>query len=359
MKPDDRSNEFSISPHYTTRELIPENQETPIHFLRHWITPEDFLFLRNHFPYPSLKEEAFLLPIDGEVKQPKIFRYGDLLHMPSRTVTAVLECSGNKRAYFCPQVYGVQWEDGALCQAIWKGVSLSYLLSLTEIADTAVEVVFEGYDAGKRTDIDGVFHYARSLPISKAICPDTLIAYELNGKILPYKHGYPLRLIVPQWYGMAWVKWLKRITVINHHFTGPFQEIDYNYYPCKENDLGKRPVTTINVNSIIQYPLDLSEMNTGTHYIEGLAWTGEGIVSKVEISTDYGQTWHKASLNQDLSQPYSWVGWTYVWMVGQKGEYTIFSRATDTCGRTQPFEPEWNRKGYGYNGIASVRVKIE
>lgn len=349
----------TIEPYLTTRGLKPENQETPIHFLRQWITPTEHFYIRNHFTYPQLTQQAFFLPIEGEVVRPSVFRYDDLVRMPSKTIILPLECSGNKRAYFEPKVYGEQWKDGALSQGIWKGVPLSSLLSVTGLKSTALEVVFEAYDYGKRTDLEGIFYFARSLPIRKALHPDTLIAYELNGEPIPFKHGYPLRLIVPQWYAMASVKWLKRIIVIDHHFKGPFQDIDYNYYPYKDSDEGKTPVTNINVASVIQQPLNHSILDTGTHLIEGIAWTGMGIITEVEISTDGGENWNKVELIQDLSQPYAWTFWKYTWKVPDKGEYTIMSRARDSFGHIQPFDAMWNRKGYGYNAVYAIKVKVE
>ncbi len=351
--------DFKAEPHLTTGNLYPENQETPIRFLRDWTTPENLIYIRNHFSYPVLTNNFYQLQIDGEIKQPTIFHYEDLLTMPSRTLVTVIECSGNKRAYFRPRVYGEQWQDGAISQAVWKGVSLNYLLLMTGIKDSAFEVVFEGHDAGRRKDIPGIFSFARSLPLEKALHPDTIIAYEVNGAPIPYKHGYPLRLIVPGWYGMAWVKWLKRISVIDHLFTGPFQAIDYNYYPYKDSDRNKKPVTTININSIIQYPMNLSILNTGNHNIKGLAWTGKGVMTAVEVSTDNGVTWDFAKLQRDPSQVYSWVLWNHQWNVHNQGEYTVMSRAYDSYGRSQPEAAAWNRKGYGYNGIPITRVKVE
>ena len=348
-----------VQPYLTTKSLKPENQETPIHFLRQWITAEEYFFIRNHFDYPKLTQQSYYLPIEGEVLKPLIFEFNDLVRMYSKTLVLPLECSGNKRTFFDPQVYGEQWGDGAISQGIWKGVPLRTLLQLTGLKSNALEVVFEAYDYGKREDIKEVLNYARSLPLNKALHPDTLIAYELNGKAIPFKHGYPLRLIVPQWYAMASVKWLKRITVINRQFEGPFQEIDYNYYPFKESDEGKQPVTYINIASIIGQPLKGSILDTGRHEIEGIAWTGTGVITLVEISTNGGETWSKAELTQDISQPYSWVFWKYSWRVSEKGEYTIMSRARDSSGRIQPFEASWNRKGYGYNAVYTIKVKVE
>ena len=318
-----------------------------------------YFFIRNHFDYPKLTQQAYYLPIEGEVLQPTVINYEDIIRMPSKSLGLPLECSGNKRSYFNPKVYGEQWEDGAISQGLWKGVPLSNLLSFAGLKRTALEVVFEAYDYGKRKDLAGSFNYIRSIPIRKALHPDTLIAYELNGNPIPFKHGFPFRLVAPQWYAMASVKWLKRIIVIDHHFKGPFQEIDYNYYPYKDSDLGKTPVTTINVSSMIQQPLSHSILDTGKHVIEGIAWTGAGIISEVEVSTDEGESWDKANLFHDPSQLYSWIFWNYVWEVSDKGEYTIMSRATDSFGRIQPFEAMWNRKGYGYNAVYTVKIKVE
>ncbi|TCP28704.1 molybdenum-dependent oxidoreductase-like protein [Scopulibacillus darangshiensis] len=347
-----------MKPFLLTRGLVPENQETPIHFLGGDLTPASYFYRRNHFRYPLLTHESYYIPISGCVRTPTIFSFKDILSLPSKTLNVLLECSGEKRAFFHPKVFGEQWEDGALSQARWKGVPLRTLIEYTGATDKAMEVVVEGYDFGTRTDRPGLFSFARSLPIDKALHPDTLIAYELNGKPIPFKHGYPLRLIVPQWYAMASVKWVKKITLINSHFKGPFQDTDYIYYPHRTNDAGRYPVTTMRVNSTIQQPLNLAVLGQGVHKIRGIAWTGQGIVSRVEISVDNGRTWDNATLHTH-PKPYVWVSWTYNWDVHEKGEYTVLSRAIDSAGNMQPKQAEWNRKGYGYNAVSDVKVKIE
>nr|WP_295975239.1 sulfite oxidase [uncultured Bacillus sp.] len=348
-----------IKPYLVTRRLIPENQENPIHFISTAITPEHYFYRRNHFPYPALSEQSFLLSAGREVQRPLTFHYQDLLRMPSKELLVVLECSGNNRGHFRPRVFGEQWEGGAISQGIWRGVALRDLLKLTGMHSTAKEIVFEGYDYGKRTDLEGEFVFARSLPLEKALHPDTFVAYALNGKPIPYKQGYPLRLIVPQWYAMASVKWLRTITVIDTHFNGPFQDIDYVYYPEKDSDAGKMPVTTIHVNSIIQQPLNWSVLDTGIHQLHGIAWSGTGFITNVEISVDGGENWKRAAVQPISQNPYSWVFWTYTWVVNQKGEYTIMSRATDSYGFVQPKVAKWNRKGYGYNACSTVQVKVD
>ena len=168
---------------------------------------------------------------------PKIFSLQEIYSLPSKTIKVVLECSGDKRELFKPKVYGEQWGKGAISQGIWKGVSLRTLLQHTGLIDSAKEIVFEGYDYGERPDSNQLFNFSRSLPLEKALDPATIIAYEYNNHPIPFKHGFPLRLIVPGWYAMASVKWIKKITVIDEEFKGPFQAVDYVYYPNKENEV--------------------------------------------------------------------------------------------------------------------------
>ncbi len=348
-----------IKPNLKTKSLIPENQETPIQFVEGDMIPVNLFYRRNHFAYPAPVNSESQLIVGGLVRQPYLFRYHDLRSMPSKIVTAVLECSGNKRAKFNPPVYGEQWEDGAISQGSWKGVPLRHLFSITGLSPSAREVVFEGWDKGERTDMDRTVPFARSLPIEKALHPDTILAFEYNGRPLTFKHGYPLRLVVPQWYGMSSVKWVKRITVIDHKFQGPFQSIDYTYYPHPDSDRDKFPVTTTHVNSIIQKPLDYEILDTGIQEIKGIAWSGEGDITAVDISMDGGQTWNGAALSKPANGQYTWTKWTIAWEAEEPGEYEIKARASDSAGRVQPAEAFWNRKGYGYNAIPMAHVKVE
>ncbi|MFD1039294.1 sulfite oxidase [Virgibacillus byunsanensis] len=352
---------FSFNnPYLITRSLYPENQETPIHFIPSNHTPDHLFFRRNHFPYPTLNQSRFWIPIGGSVLNPTIFSNYDLLKLPSKTVNTVLECAGNKRNFFEPNVFGEQWEKGATSMGKWKGVSLGTLFEITGLEKDAKEVIVEGYDYGNRTDLDQIYTYTRSLPLEKALHPDTIIAYEYNDKPIPFKHGFPFRLVVPNWYAMASVKWIKQINIINTTFEGPFQTVDYVYYPKKENDEGSFLVTINNVNSTIQQPLHMEKLETGRHMIKGIAWTGKGEITTVEISTDGGETWSNAAIaHTDGVHDYTWSTWSFDWMVSEKGEFTILSRARDSYDRVQPPNPFWNQKGYGYNAIDQIKVKVE
>ncbi len=348
--------DLPIKPFLTTQSLKPENQETPIKFLTTNIIPDKYFFLRNHFTYPTILAKNFMLPIYGEVIKPYAFDFDTIIKLNQVTINGLLECAGNHRAKFEPRVYGEQWEEGAISQGEWKGIPLRDLLAITGLKANALEVIFEAYDFGNREDMDHNVHYTRSLPLEKALHPDTILAFEYNGKPLSLKHGFPLRLIVPGWYGMASVKWLKKITVINGYYQGPFQMIDYVYYP--KGNSHPYPVTTINVNSLIQKPLDYSILDQGLQQIEGIAWSGEGSITKVEVSVD-GEKWIIAEISQQFQGSYTWTNWKFQWHAKQKGEYTIYCRAQDSKGRIQPQKPLWNKKGYGYNAIAKVRVKVE
>lgn len=350
--------ELKVEPYLISKTLIPENQETPIHLLNGDLVDTKLFYRRNHFTYPLFTNSFYFLSIGGLVQKPIIFSLQDIYSLPSRTMEVVLECAGDKRELFYPKVFGEQWGKGAISQGVWKGVSIRTLLQYTGLSDLAKEIVFEGYDYGVRPDSNLLFHFSRSLPLEKALDPDTIIAYEYNDQPIPFKHGFPLRLIVPGWYAMASVKWIKNITVINKEFTGPFQAVDYVYYPNKENDSGKSPVTSINVNSTIQFPFNRQILNTGIYEIHGIAWSGNGLIAKVEISLDDGQTWDSCRLSA-ATEKHAWISWQYKWEVLKKGEYTIKSKATDFEGNVQPISPLWNRKGYGYNAMDSISVKVE
>lgn len=343
-----------VRPYLTTRSLSPENQETPIHFISLRQPIADSLFYRrNHFPYPILTPESYTLKISGSVDHPLRLHYSELLNLPSQTNRVLIECSGNKRAYFEEKVFGEQWEHGALSEGIWKGVPLTTLLEYSGINDDAAEVVFRGRDTGVKNGQH--VYYERSLPIDKALHPEVMIAYEYNGKPISHKHGYPFRLIVPGWYGMASVKWLKEITLIKNKFTGPFQTEDYVYY--YKNGTSE-PVTTHKVNSTIQQPLDKQLVKSGTHAINGIAWTGTAVITKVEISFDKGDSWEEAKL-LNTPKEYQTVSWSYVKEFKSGNIYYISVRATDSEGSTQPANAIWNKKGYGYNSAMTITVKAE
>jgi DMSO/TMAO reductase YedYZ molybdopterin-dependent catalytic subunit len=264
------------------RSVVPENQEFPVLALSSQLTPESFHYIRNHFPHPS-SLGGWQLDIQGRVRNSISLNYSDLKNMSMVSLPVTMECSGNKRAFFQPKARGEQWELGAVSHAVWTGVRLQDILTAAKMIGDAHEVIFEGMDFRQRTDMPGTFHYSRSLPLDKAMHSDTLVALFMNGNQLPFKHGYPTRLIVPGWYGMASVKWLRRVIVSDQPFEGPFQKLDYMVYPMNHNQ-SIWPVTTMKVNSAIAQPTDQTVLRKGIHQVFGVTWAGEHPVTQIQLA---------------------------------------------------------------------------
>jgi len=237
---------------------------------------------------------------------------------------------------------------------------LNALLEQAGLKDTAVEVVFEGSDDGREEE-DGVafdLNYRRSLPLEQARHPDTLLGYEMNGHVLTSDHGFPLRLVVPRWYGMASVKWLTRINVLDQPFEGFFQKRRYvmiNQGP--EHSLEREPVTALKVKSLIASPRHGEVIQPGACTIRGFAWSGEGEVKRVEVSTDGGLYWQDAALLGE-SDPNAWRQWEFMWQTSFPGHFIFMVRATDSTGNTQPHTITWNFRGYANNSIHTIAIEV-
>lgn len=326
--------------------------------LNEWITPDHLFFQRNHFSYPVFDIREWHLSIDGSVATPARLLYSALKHFPHITLPVTVECAGNKRGLFTPNARGEQWELGAISHAAWTGIPLKHVLEFVGLRSDATEILFEGIDTGERSDLPGLFPYARSLPLEKAVHPHTILALYKNGKPLTYRHGFPLRLIVPGWYGMASVKWLRRITVLNQPFQGPFQSLDYVMILEPGKYQGAIPITNVKVNSSFVFPSNQSFLHRGVHILHGVAWSGISPVAVVEVSEDEGQQWSHADWC-DPSIPYSWRRWKYRWKATQPGTYTLKVKATDRSGQSQPEKAQWNVKGYGNNSIHTITVYID
>lgn len=335
--------------------------EVELPFLDSWITPTERFYKRNHFSeIPTLDASQERLVIDGSVGRPTTISYEELLAMPSKEVVATLECAGNSRSYVTPPAEGIQFHHGAVGTARWTGVAAEDLLTAAGISDDAKEVVFEGADSGEEEEEGQTLQigYARSIPLEKAVSPDTIVAYEMNGAPLEPAHGYPFRLIVPGWYGMASVKWLRRIHVQTNRFTGFFQTRRYVY--INEGQADSRdwePLSTLLVKSLVTRPRHGEVRAPGDYTVEGMVWCGEALIETVEISVDGGRNWGTADLVGPSAEN-AWRRWEYDWHESRPGHYVLKTRATDSNGNTQPMSIDWNFRGYGNNGIHSIAVEI-
>jgi len=344
------------------RQREPENLESPFAALDGPITPNDLFYVRTHFATPHLNAADWRLKIEGSVMRPTTLTYEQLRALPSHKVTATLECAGNSRVYLTPPARGVQWEQGAVSTAEWTGVSLSTLLAQAGLNPDAVEVVLEGSDSGEIKDPPhpgGALTFSRSLPLQKALQSDVLIAYEMNGKPLPNSHGFPVRAIVPSWYAVASVKWLKRLVVVSHPYTGYFQTVDYAYWQ-HENDLVRRvPLSSLLVKSQIARPSLREVVAKGTTYkVKGAAWAGESGVTKVDFSSDGGKTWSAATLTTPMQQGV-WRLWEFEWKTpSAPGQAILMSRATDGEGHVQPQTRNLDCENYMINQIIPIEVEI-
>ncbi len=324
---------------------VPENSETPLDSVRSWVTPTRLFFVRNHFATPTLDLGAWRLSVEGHVKVRRAWTWEELMDLPERTVFATVECAGNGRSFLAERQAGVQWGAGAVGHAEWTGVPLKVVLERSGLEDDAIEVLFEGADVGTEPDHPAPMPFARSLPLAKALHPDTLLASRMNGEILEPNHGYPLRLFVPGWYGVASVKWLRRIEVVNKPFRGYFQSVKYTVQRRTERGVGTEIVGPMMPKSEIIRPRAGDVLSLGGNRLFGVAWAGEDSVSRVEVSTDGGATWSDATL-MGPQAPYSWTMWEYLWEPESPGEFTILARATSSQGRVQPADHDALNGGY-------------
>jgi DMSO/TMAO reductase YedYZ molybdopterin-dependent catalytic subunit len=333
----------------------PFNAETPRSALREPLTANTLFFVRNHFDVPDVDEAAWKLSIGGAVGSSRQFTLEEIQAFPNRKILALLECAGNGRTTLDPPVDGTLWDLGAVAQAEFTGTSLHNILSLVQPATDSVEILFTGADSGEVRTGEST-PYARSLPLELALHPDVMLVWGMNGERLPLNHGYPLRLLVPGWYGMASVKWLQEISLLTIPFEGFFQQGDYVYREGKEFPEGA-PVQEVRVRSLILSHSEGDTLGTGTHKISGVAWTGQGKISEVFISIDGGPNWKIAAL-EDTGGQYGWTRWHASVELNQPGSYSVIARAADAAGNVQPPAPVWNRGGYGNNVVQQITLRV-
>jgi sulfite oxidase len=355
-----RSNESSRFDMFV-RSKRPEDLEMPAAGFADFITPLDHFFVRTHVGVPNVEIASWQLQVDGNVANPLMLSMRDLRSMPSAEIVAVLECAGNSRSFFDPPVAGIQWTHGAVGNGRWRGVRLADVLKRAGIKEGTVEILFDGADVPIGTMAD----FQRSISLAKALHPDTLLAYDMNGEPLPVKHGFPLRAIVPGWAGDSWMKWVTNVRVLREPSTGWWMKNAY-LYPRQPVAPGSTvspeamaPITSLRIKSIISFPSSSTSLPVGKPVvIRGAAWSGDaGYVQDLSVSVDRGRTWKLARLTGPATR-FGWRLWEFSWTPASEGAQVLLARARDSKGDVQPFVPEWNPGGYLWNGVARVDVNV-
>jgi DMSO/TMAO reductase YedYZ molybdopterin-dependent catalytic subunit len=339
----------------------PLNLEMPFPALSGFTTPNESFYVRCHFPIPEITASEWRLHIEGEVEAPFSLSYTELLEMESRTIAATLECAGNNRIFLEPKVKGVQWGLGAVGNASWTGVPLSAVLARAKVRAGSLEVILEGADEGevdKTPPPSGKISFSRSVPLDKAD-NDVLLAYEMNCEKLTAAHGFPLRAIVPGWYAMASVKWLRRLIVTAKPFNGYYQSLDYSFWDRSGALPTLAPLTEQQIKAEIAQPENGATVPAAsTVKVHGAAWSCDADITKVEISADAGESWQLAQL-LDESVQNAWRLWEYDWRTpAGPGKQTLRARATDSRDRVQPLERDANRGTYMINHVLPVEVEV-
>lgn len=339
-------------------ELAKRNHGLPLEALRYPITPAGLHYILSHYDIPPIDAGSWRLSIGGLVERPRELALDELQAMPVGEATVTLECAGNGRARLHPRPFSMPWLEDGVSTARWRGALLRPVLEEAGILDTAAELVFSGPDRGVE---GGAEHtYQRSLSVREALESDALLAYEMNGEPLPPQHGFPVRLLVPGWYGMASVKWLVSVEAIAEPFRGHHQAVAYRLKQ-DPNDEGV-PVTRILPRALMippgtpSFPERQRTLELGEVLLEGRAWSGHAPIDAVEVSTDGGATWAEAATERDVDSPWAWCRWRFAWTPTEPGEYELACRARDSAGNEQPLEPAWNLGGFSNNAAQRVRV---
>ena len=343
----------------TTR---PPQLETPFSVYNDGlITPNDAFFVRYHLAdIPTeIDPESFRVEVKGKVDKPLSLSLMDLKsRFDAVELVAVHQCSGNSRGFFEPRVGGGQAGNGLMGNARWKGVPLKAVLDKAGVQAGAVQVSFGGLDGPVVPDTPD---FAKALDIDHARDGEVMLAYEMNGAELPWLNGYPLRLVVPGFYGTYWVKHLNEITVLDKPFQSFWMDTAYRIpaNACACTEPGKAPTATVPINrfdvrSFITSVQDGAKLKAGELALRGIAFDGGYGVSDVEVSADGGKSWQAALLGEDLGK-YSFREWKMTIPL-QKGAHTLMVRAVNRIGQSQPMEPLWNPAGYMRNVVEHTRI---
>jgi DMSO/TMAO reductase YedYZ molybdopterin-dependent catalytic subunit len=346
--------------HPAELQLALRNKAMLLEALRYDVTPTGMHYTLVHYDVPGVDPASWRLDLHGHLRRPLSLSLDDLQRRPSRTLRVTLECAGDGRALLQPRPISQPWLTGAVGTAEWTGTPLRPLLEEAGLDDGVVEILFTGLDRGIEGGIEQ--DYQRSLPLQTAMQDDVLLAWAMNDAPLEPQHGYPLRVVVPGWYGMAHVKWLRSIEAIPHAFQG-YQNTTAYRYSQSRSEPGE-PVSLMRVRSLV-LPPGIPDFLTRTRVVQrgpvklqGRAWSGAASISAVEVSVDGGATWATAEVEQTGDHPHSWQAWSYTWNASTPGQYTLCCRAHDSAGNVQPFEQFWTARGMGNNMVQQVPVQV-
>ncbi len=339
----------------------PEDYEMPLAGFLDEITPIDRFFIRSHHYTPSVDLREWRLEVGGTVEKPLKLTFEELRRLPKVDLVAVLECAGNGRGLYEPSMPGLQWKYGGVGNAKWTGVRLADVLRLAGVRQGAIEVLFDGCDE----PVGSMPKFQRGIPLVKAMDPNTLLAYEMNGKPLPQSHGFPLRVVAAGWAGDCWMKWLRRIEVRDTEFDGFFMKTAYRH-PGKGVPPGTAvdpaqmtPVTSLKVKSVIASPRAGGPVLVAGKpaFIRGAAWAGDlSKLDRVEVSADGGASWARAKLAS--GSRFGFIPWSLAWTPRQSGAVRLSARAFAANGESQPFAQEWNPSGYYWNVVHHVEARV-
>jgi DMSO/TMAO reductase YedYZ molybdopterin-dependent catalytic subunit len=339
--------------------LATRNHGMPLEALRYPLTPIGLHYVLVHYDIPAVDPAGWRLHVTGRVGRELVLSLEDIRARPSVRLAVTMECAGNGRALLEPRPLSQPWLVEAVGTAEWGGTPLGPILEEAGVLEDGAEVLFTGLDRGVEGDVEQSFE--RSLALAEALREEVLLAYELNGQALPPQHGFPLRLVVPGWYGMTNVKWLERITVLDRPFGGYQQERGYRLRSeegDKGDPLGRMLPRALMVPPGIPEFLSRERLiEPGPCRIEGRAWSGFGPIAGVEVSDDGGTTWRDAEVGAGPS-PWSWAGWSFRWKPPGPGRYELACRARDSSGNVQPLEQRWNLGGYANNAVQRVAVTV-
>jgi DMSO/TMAO reductase YedYZ molybdopterin-dependent catalytic subunit len=352
---------ISSDPNVTLEELqlANRNRGMPLEALRYTVTPTGMHYLLVHFDIPDVDQDSFRLEVGGLVGHPLSLSVDDIRSRPSVTMPVTMECAGNGRALLEPRPVSQPWLVEAVSTSEWTGTPLRGVLDEAGVMPEAVELVFTGLDRGFQGDVEQ--DYQRSLTVEDARREEVMLVYEMNGQPLEPQHGFPLRLIVPGWYGMTSVKWLSRIEAVPEPFTGYQMSGSYRYSqgPDEPGD----PVQLIRVRALMAPPgipdflTRTRVVNPGEVVVRGRAWAGRRAVDRVDFSSDGGATWDNAQLEEAVSE-YGWQEWSCSWRA-TPGNHELCVRAWDSAGEVQSLDQHWTYHGMGNNMVQRVAVIVE